>query len=331
MLAAEIAQLVHGSLEGVDADADFQRLNTLAAANEHEVSFLANKRYVSQLKDSQAGLVMIAKNLRLASLQRPVLRVDDPYLAFALLQQHFHPVVGSKGQRHATAQVHASAKIADDVDLAANVVIGADVVIESGTRIAAGCILADHVHIGQQCILHPRVVIEHGCQLGNRVQVQAGAVIGSDGFGYAWSGSEYVKIPQVGRVCIADDVEIGANACIDRGVLEDTCIDQGVKLDNLVQIGHNVHLGAFTVMAGQSGIAGSANIGRFCQFGGQTAVAGHLNIADACKIAGQSGVANDLETSGTYAGSPAIAHKTWLKASVLFARLPELFQQLKKR
>ncbi|MDQ6967539.1 MAG: UDP-3-O-(3-hydroxymyristoyl)glucosamine N-acyltransferase, partial [Mariprofundaceae bacterium] len=195
--------------------------------------------------------------------------------------------------------------------------------------IAAGCLIAQGVHIGKDCLLHMGVKVLAESQLHDRVILQAGAVIGSDGFGYAWNGKEHLKIPQVGRVVLHDDVEIGANTCIDRGALGDTVIQKGVKLDNLIQIGHNVEIGALTVMASQAGIAGSTTVGKGCQIGGQAAAAGHLNIGDGCQLAARTGVISSLDAGGVYAGMPAMPHRAWLKTSALIIRLPEIWKKIK--
>lgn len=262
---------------------------------------------------------------------RCVIRVADPYLAFARLQRYFHPETRASGMRHASAAVDPSASLADDVDVGANAVIGAHASVAAGSRIGAGCVVGEHARIGRNCLLHARAVIAASCVLKDGVILQPGAVIGSDGFGYAWTGEGYLKIPQVGRVILEEDVEIGANACVDRGALGDTVIERGVKLDNLVQIGHNVRVGAFTVMASQVGISGSVQIGKGCQFGGQAGVAGHLRIADGCRLAGQAGVVSDLESSGAYGGTPAMPHRLWLRSSAIMAKLPELWKNRKRR
>jgi len=167
--------------------------------------------------------------------------------------------------------------------------------------------------------------------VGDEVYLQSGAVIGSDGFGYAWNGQKHLKIPQVGRVILEDDVEIGANTCIDRGAIGDTVIGRGVKLDNQIQIAHNVHVGAYSVMASQVGISGSTVIGQGCQFGGQAGLAGHLYVGDGVKLAAKSGVMSDLEAGGTYAGAPAMPHRMWLKVSALTMKLPEIWKALRER
>jgi len=325
---AEAATLVNGRLETCSAHANSARIsgiNTLNDASNSEISFLANKRYQDDLSTTQAAAVLVAHNTSVHA-QRSVIRVDDPYLAFASLQRFFHPDVLASGIRHASAVIDDTALLADDVDVGAGSVIAAHVRIDKGTRIAAGCIIGEAVEIGEMCFLHARTVVADHCILRNEVILQSGAIIGSDGFGYAWNGSKHLKIPQVGRVILHDDVEIGANTCIDRGAIGDTVIEQGVKLDNQIQIAHNVRIGAYSVMASQVGISGSTHIGSGCQFGGQVGLAGHINIGDGVKLAAKSGVMSDLEAGGIYAGAPAMPHRLWLKVSAVSTKLPELWK-----
>ncbi|MDQ6954883.1 MAG: UDP-3-O-(3-hydroxymyristoyl)glucosamine N-acyltransferase [Mariprofundaceae bacterium] len=326
-----VVALLGGRLQGGNSKTVIVAVNTLKNAQRNEISFLTSQRYKQDLFHSHAAAVLVSESI-VSDLEcdQAVICVADPYLAFATLQRYFHPNLKSSGIRHATAYIDESADIADDVDIAAACVIAAGVKIDSGTRLEAGCLIAEGVHIGHECLLHAGVKIEYACKLHNRVIIQAGAVIGSDGFGYAWTGQKHLKIPQVGCVVLHDDVEIGANTCIDRGALSDTVIQQGVKLDNLIQIGHNVDVGPLTVMASQVGISGSTTIGKGCQLGGQTGVAGHLTIGDGCQIAGQTGVIGDLEAGGVYAGMPAVPHRMWLKTSALVMRLPEIWKKIKK-
>jgi len=324
---AEATRLVSGTLLHGEDDAVITGVDTLSNADASCASFLANRKYAKDFEASEAAVILIAEKT-LPDTRRPVIRVSDPYLAFAILQRHFHPQTAASGQRHASASIDASARLASDVDVAAQAVIGANVSIASGCRIGAGCVIEDNAQIGTDCLLHARAVIGEGCVLGNRVIIQAGAIIGSDGFGYAWSGREHLKIPQVGRAVLHDDVEIGANSCIDRGAIGDTIIRTGVKLDNLIQIGHNVDIGAFSIMASQVGISGSTTVGQGCQFGGQVGTAGHITIGDGCKIAAKSGVAGNLEAGGTYAGIPVMPHRVWLKVSAIMPRLPGLWSKL---
>jgi len=326
----EVAALVGGVLEG---DADPNRkvtgVNSLLNADGDQIAFLANAKYKSDVVKSRAAAVLIAKGERVDTAARSVIRVTDPYLAFAQLQRHWHPEVLASGQRHPSAAIAATAELATDVDVGPHAVIGEHVRIGKGSRIGAGCVIGDYAELGENCLLHPRSVIALACILKDRVILQAGAVIGSDGFGYAWSGREHLKIPQVGRVILESDVEIGANSCIDRGAIGDTVIGTGVKLDNLIQIGHNVQVGAYTVMASQVGISGSTRIGKGCQIGGQAGTAGHLTIADGCQLAARTGVVSDLLEKGVYAGMPAIPHRLWLRISALLIKLPEYIKGLR--
>jgi UDP-3-O-[3-hydroxymyristoyl] glucosamine N-acyltransferase len=326
----EVARIVSGRLENTEAHANrlVSGINTLDVATADQASFLSNPSYRRLLAHTQAAVVLLAETEKTPA-PCPVIRVRDAYLAFAQLQRLFHPMPPSRGERHASAVIDPSAHIAADVDIGPQAVIAAEAVIDAGTRIGAGCVVGQKARIGRSCLLHPRVTVADGCILGDRVVLQSGAVIGSDGFGYAWDGRQHLKIPQVGRVVIGDDVEIGANSCIDRGAIKDTVIGPGARLDNLVQIGHNVHVGAFTVIVSQVGISGSTVIGSGCQIGGQAGVAGHVEIGDGCRIAAQSGVIGNLAAKGTYAGFPAIAHRDWLKISALLLKLPAIWQAVR--
>ncbi|MDX8383654.1 MAG: UDP-3-O-(3-hydroxymyristoyl)glucosamine N-acyltransferase [Ghiorsea sp.] len=334
---ADVAALVAGKLEEGDAGKLIQGVQTLAKANGDQASFLSNAKYKDDLLTTRAGLVLLSHKSEVPSQaerdgQRAsaVLRVADPYVAFTLLQQYFHPLPTSSAQRHASAAIHDLATIADNVQIDAQVSIAAGVSIGKGSIVGAGCVLADGVSGGEHCILHPRVVVEVGTRLGNRVIIQAGAVLGSDGFGFAWNGEKYLKIPQVGRVVVEDDVEIGANTCIDRGAIDDTIIRQGAKLDNLIQLAHNVEVGEQTVIAGQAGIAGSTLIGKGCQFGAQSGVAGHLKLVDGSVVGAKAGVIGDVKVAGMVSGFPAVPHRHWLKASALFDRLPTIWKKIKQ-
>lgn len=329
MRLSELAGLVGGVLEHADPDAEVNSLQTLSSAGPGDAAFLSNMRYRSDLEASRAGVVLIGAEA-CRNLKRPFLRVRDPYLAAAMFQRHLHPPRESSGRRHPSATIAQSASLAADVEIAAGTVIGEQAVIGAGTRIGAGCVIGDGVMIGAGCVIHGRVSVADGCVLGDRVTLQAGAVIGSDGFGYAWDGREHLKIPQVGRVVIEDDVDIGANTCVDRGAIGDTVIGRGAKLDNLIQIAHNVQVGPYSVMASQVGISGSTRLGAGCQLGGQVGMAGHIQVGDGCKVAAKSGVMSDLRAGGTYAGIPAMPHRQWLRVSSIIARLPLMWKLLAK-
>ncbi len=329
-----IAKLVNGTVEGVAAD-DVSTIlidgvNTLSAAGDTEISFLANQRYKSTLSETIAAAVLLSADDP-APEHCAVIRVADPYLAFAQLQRFFHPHPQASGKIHSTAAIDPSAQLADDVDVGAHAVIGAGVQIGAGSMIGAACVIGDDTRVGERCIFHPGAVIRERCVVGNDVILQPGAVIGSDGFGYAWTGSQHLKIPQAGRVILEDDVEIGANTCIDRGAIDDTVIERGVKLDNQIQVAHNVRIGAYSIMASQVGISGSTTIGKGCQFGGQAGLAGHLHIGDGVKLTAQAGVLSDLDAGGTYAGSPAIPYRLFFKVSALMHKLPEMWKAQQRK
>jgi len=298
----------------------FVGCNSLACAKPNEIAFLANRKYRQAVAKSHAGLILVS-NDETVHCDASLLRVSDPYLAFARLQCYFFPQPPTSGDRHASAVIDSTATVANNVDIAARCVIGAGVTIEPGCRLDVGTVIEDNVHIGSDCHLHSNVVVSHGCRLGNRVTLQAGAIIGSDGFGYAWDGASHLKIPQVGAVVIGDDVEVGANSCIDRGALGDTVIEEGVKIDNLVQIGHNVTIGTLSIIVSQVGISGSTIIGRGCQIGGQAGIAGHLNIANGVRLAAKSGVIGDIAAGETYAGLPAMPHRAWLKLNAKLRKM----------
>ncbi len=332
MKLCELAGILDAVLENGSDGQIVTGINTLQDATATDVSFLANMRYKEALLTTRAAAVLVASDYAdVDGVKTALIRVADPYLAFATLQRHFHPDPVSSGVRHPSASIDPTATLAEDVDVGAQSVIGRGVVVGSGTVIDAGCIVEDHAVIGEMCRLHARSIVCRDSLIGNRVILQAGAVIGSDGFGYAWTGSEHMKIPQTGRAVLEDDVEIGANTTIDRGALGDTIIRRGVKLDNQIQIGHNVEVGAYSIMASQVGISGSTKVGTGCQIGGQVGVAGHLNIGDGVQLAAKSGVIGDLKAGQAYAGFPAIPHRSWLKMSALMGKLPEMWKLLKTK
>lgn len=328
---AEVAELVSGEVLLGDSGLRLNGIQTLAKANSNEVSFLSNMKYKAGLGHTKAGLVLLALDIEVPETSSfAVIRLKNPYVGFALLQNFFYPAPVSTGIEHSSAVIDASATIAGNVQVDAHASIGKSVNIGAGSIIGAGCVLSEGVSVGEGCLLHARVVLEKGTQLGHRVIIQSGSVLGSDGFGFAWTGTEYLKIPQVGNVVIEDDVEIGANTCIDRGAIEDTIIRKGAKLDNLVQIGHNVEVGVNTVMAGQTGISGSTVIGAGCQFGGQSGTAGHLHIVDGAIVGAKAGVIGDITKAGMVSGFPAVPHRHWLKATALFDRLPTIWNKIKR-
>ena len=317
---AEAAALVGGSLEGApDPGARVRGFAPLDVAGPEELAFLSDRRRRAEAERSRAAAVLVAPAD--AGLSRPRIVVDDPYLAFARLQQRFFPRPQGRGRRHPSAVVHETARIAADVDIGPCAVVGEGAEIGAGSILGAGVHVGPRARIGRDCILHAHAVVMDDCVLGDRVVLHPGAVVGADGFGLAWDGEGWARIPQVGRVIVGDDVEIGANACVDRGALGDTVIEDDVRLDNLVQIGHNARIGAHTAMAAQAGVSGSTRIGQGCLVGGQAGFAGHLSVADRARIGAQAGVIGDIRAPGEYWGTPAIEKRRWLRAFAALLRL----------
>ncbi len=319
---AEAAAFVGGELrDAPDPNRRVKGFAPLEKAGPEELAFLVSARLRAAAERTQAAAVLVAPSY--AHLARPRIVVADPYLAFARLQQRFFPRPRGRGRRDPTAIVHETARIAEDVDIGPYAVVEEEAEVGAGSILGAGTYIGARARIGRECILHPHAVVMPECVLGDRVVLHPGAVIGADGFGLAWSGERWERIPQVGRVIIADDVEIGANTCIDRGTLGDTVIEEDVRLDNLVQIGHNARIGAHTAMAAQAGVSGSTRIGKGCLIGGQAGFAGHLSIADRARVGAQAGVIGDIREPGEYWGTPAVEKRRWLRAFAALLKLAE--------
>lgn len=321
----ELAELVGGTVVG-DGEAEIHRVAGIDSAKSGEITFLANPKYLPLLKTTQASAVMVKPGVEAPGVS--LLVCPNPYLAFAKVLTTLHVAKPEYRGVMEGAYVDPEAKLADGVTVYPGCVVGKNVSIGSGTTLYPGVILYDNVTIGEDCLIHAGTVVREGCRIGNRVIVQPKAVIGSDGFGFAPDGSGYYKIPQVGIVVIEDDVEIGANCCLDRAALGETRIGRGSKLDNLVQIAHNVKIGDDSIIVSQVGIAGSTEIGKHCTLGGQVGVAGHLKIGDNTMIGAQSGIAGNLPGGEVFSGSPAIPHRDWLRASMSFAKLPEMRKEI---
>jgi len=325
--ASEIAQKLGGTYEG-EADVDISGLAKIEEAQAGELTFLANPKYAKFLDNCQASAIIVSKDQKVSG--RNVIRVDDPYSAFAQLLDLFYPP-----EQPPEVGVHSSAVIADDVIMGENVRIGAHVVIASQCKIGDDCVLypgvvlGERVKLGTATTLHANVSVRHTVQIGSRVTIQDGSVIGSDGFGFApQQEGDYKKIPQVGTVIIEDDVEIGACCTIDRSTLGATRIEKGVKLDNLIQVAHNVTIGANTVIAAQTGISGSTTIGKKCMIGGQVGFAGHLTLGDGSGVGAQSGVSKSHPPNSKIFGYPAQDLKRELRSQAYLKKLPELVRQI---
>ena len=336
MRLSEIAAVVSGRVEG-DPSAEIRGVARIEDAGEGQITFLANPKYRKHLATTKASAVLVpATELPPGAAsgrgRTAFIAVDDPYAAFLALVDLFHPAPAPPPAGiDPSARIGAGAVIGEDCSIGINVVIGEGCVIGDRTVVSHGSVLGAGVSVGEDSHMMENVVIRYGCRIGRRVTVHPGAVIGSDGFGFAPNDrGGYDKIPQRGTVVIEDDADIGANATIDRATVGETRIGRGVKIDNLVHIAHNVVIGGDTVIAAQSGIAGSTKVGRHCVFAGQVGVVGHLTIADNVTVAAQSGVSKSLtETGGTYFASPAKEHRRALRIEGALRQLPELLDEFR--
>lgn len=304
----------------------------LDRAGPGEISFLANPRYRDQLAATEAGAVLVTGRDRPHAPERTIaLESEDPYAALGAVLELFHPAPEWPAGVHATASIDETARVDETASVAAGAVVEADAEIGPRSRVGPGAVVGRGARIGTGTVLHSGVHLYHDCKIGDDCVLHAGVVIGSDGFGFAPTATGLRKIPQVGGVVVGDRVEMGANTTIDRGTLGDTVIGEGVKLDNLVQIGHNVIIGAHTVIAAQTGIAGSTRIGGGCMIGGQVGIAGHLTIGDGCRIAARTGVMRDVAAGNEIAGAPSMPAKSWLRSVAAFQRLPDTLRELRAR
>lgn len=324
--AATIAGFLKGEIEG---NPDI-KVNTIAKIEEGfagALSFLANPKYESYIYTTKSSVVLVNKSFVPSSkIDATLIRVENAYEAFASLLRLVDQARPRKTGIHATAVIEASATVGADVYIGPYAYVGENVFVGDGCSLYPHVYLGDNCRLGKNSILNPGVKVYHECIIGESCIIHAGTVIGSDGFGFApQSENEYMKIPQLGNVIIEDHVEIGANVTIDRATMGSTIIRKGVKLDNLIQIGHNVEVGDNTVMAALTGIAGSSKIGKNCMFGGQVGIAGHIKIANGTKVGAQAGILGEIKEENTaIIGSPAIDIRNFMKSSVLFKRLPEL-------
>jgi UDP-3-O-[3-hydroxymyristoyl] glucosamine N-acyltransferase len=324
MKLADIADHIGGVLEG-DGSIDICGLSSLSEASAGDITFLANRKYASDVATTSASAVLVGQDWE-GDCPCALLRVDDVDSAYSQVGVLMTPppIVFAPG-------IHATAVIAEDATIGSNVYIGPHCVVEPQAVIGNDCVLVAGVYIGhacvlgEACVLHSHVSLRERSILGDRVIIHNGSVVGSDGFGYAPDGNGvWQKVVQLGNVAIGDDVELGANVTIDRSRFGSTMIGNGVKIDNLVQIAHNVRLGAHSVMAAQSGISGSTHVGSHVQVGGQAGIVGHLNIGDRVVIGGKSGVTKDIESGMFISGFPAMDHRKATKIKAHLARLPEL-------
>jgi UDP-3-O-[3-hydroxymyristoyl] glucosamine N-acyltransferase len=327
-----IVEALGGKLIGEPTIA-IERLAPLATAGSADLAFLSQARYAAQLQTTQAAAVIVTPSLQPQAQARGACIVtDDPYLYFARLTQWWRRTHRPRPvpRIDPTASIHPQAQIGRDVDIGPFVVIAAGARVGDHARIGAHGVVEENAQIGAHTCLSPRVTVGERCVIGDRCVLHSGVVIGADGFGFAPHQGQWVKIEQLGAVRIGDDVEIGANTCIDRGALDDSVIEDGVKLDNLIQIGHNVRIGAHTAMAGNAGVAGSATIGAHCTVGGGAIVLGHLTVGDKVHISAASVVTRSIREPGQYTGMfPIDDNASWEKNAASLKQLNRLRERLK--
>lgn len=325
---ASIVEKLGGELLG-DGSIAIRQVATLEKAAPDTIAFLANERYLPFLKSTRAGAVIIGESLR-GALDRACIVAANPYSYFARVSGLLNPEPAPVPGLHETAVIHPGAVIGDGVQIGPGVVIEERAVIGAQACIGAGCYIGENSKIGECSRLYPRVTVYRGCVLGRRAVVHSGAVIGADGFGIAMDEGRWLKVPQIGGVMIGDDVEIGANTTIDRGAIEDTVIEDGVKLDNQIQIAHNVRIGAHTAIAACVGIAGSSRVGRFCRIGGASGISGHLSIADNVEISAHTLITKSITEAGTYTGAyPFESNRDWRRNAASLRNLGELTERVR--
>jgi UDP-3-O-[3-hydroxymyristoyl] glucosamine N-acyltransferase len=314
-----------------DGERLIRAVGTLQESGPDQITFLANPAYRKQLPSTRAGAVIL-KEADAPDCPTNCLLAADPYLAYARLAALFDPRPAAAPGIHPTAVIADSARLGHDLSIGAHAVIGEHCVIGDGCVIGPGCVLEAACQLGEACRLYANVSLGHGSRLGQRVILHSGVVIGADGFGIAFAGDHWEKVPQLGVVVIGDDCEVGANSCIDRGAAGDTVLEEDVRIDNLCQIGHNVHIGAHTAIAGNSGVAGSARIGRYCLVGGGAGVIGHVEVADRTTIAAGSNLYKGVAQSGqTWSGQfPAQPIREWQRNLARLRKLDDLARRVRR-
>jgi len=328
--AQQIADMLEGQIIG-DPQTQVHTLAKIEEGTPGSLSFLANPQYTEHLYSTQASVVIISRDFMPEQSVKPTLiQVADAYASFASLLELYNTIRHSKTGIHPAATISDKAQIGQDVYVAAGAVVEDGVQIGDGSKIYSNATLNSGVKVGKNCLIFNNVVVYDHCVIGDEVTLHAGVVIGGDGFGFAprQEGEAFHKVAQIGNVIIEDGVEVGANTTIDRATMGSTIIRRGVKLDNLIQIAHNVEIGENTVIASQTGIAGSTKIGKNCMIAGQVGIIGHLKIGDGVKIAAQSGISANIPDGGVVQGSPAFAVGAYTRSYVYFRKLPQIIKEL---
>ena len=326
--AKQIADMVQGRVEG-NPDTLIHTFSKIEQGEEGSISFISNPKYAHYIYETKASIVLVNEDFK---LERPVahtlIRVKNAYETVAQLLQLYESMKPKKNGIDPLAFVSPKATIGENCYIGPFAYIGDGVNIGKGTQIYPNAYIGDGVTLGDECIIYPHAVVYHGCKLGNRVIMHSGSVVGADGFGFAPGANGYDKIPQIGIVTIEDDVEIGANTCIDRSTMGSTVVHRGVKLDNLVQLAHNTEVGEHTVMSSQVGVAGSTKIGSWCMFGGQVGISGHITIGDKVWFGAQSGVPSSVKSDQKLIGTPPMEQVPYFKSQAIFRRLPDMYKRL---
>jgi len=328
--AKQIAQFIQGKIVG-DENASVHTFAKIEDGVPGAISFLANPKYIHYVYETQSSVVLIDESIKIDNpVNATLIYVNNARDCVARLLQLYENSKPRKTGVDSLAFISPKAKIGENVYIGPFAYIGDGVEIGDNCQIYPHVTICDNVHVGEECLFYPNVTVYHDCKIGNRVVLHAGTVIGADGFGFAPSANGYDKIPQIGIVTIEDDVEIGANTCVDRSTMGSTYIRKGVKLDNLVQIAHNTDIGENTVMSAQVGVAGSTKVGQWCMFGGQVGIAGHITIGNKVMLGAQSGVPSSLKDDQTLIGTPPIPQFPYFKSQAIFQKLPEMYKQLHK-
>lgn len=328
--AQQIAELIKGRVEG-DKDAKVSSFAKIEEGHEGAISFLSNKKYLHYIYETKSSVVLVDESLALErNVNCTLIRVKSAYEAVAQLLQLYESIKPRKRGISDLAFIDPTAAIGEDCYIGPFAYVGPKCVIGDNSIIHPHAALGDNVIVGKNTEIHSNAVIYHDCKVGNRCILHAGCVIGADGFGFAPSENGYDKIPQIGIVTIEDDVEIGANTCVDRSTMGSTFIRNGVKLDNLVQIAHNTDIGANTVMSSQVGVAGSTKVGEWCMFGGQVGISGHITIGNKVMLGAQSGVPGSIKDGQQLIGTPPMEMRSYFKSQAIFRRLPEMYNEINK-
>lgn len=326
--AEQIANVIGGKVEG-NKDAKVNTFAKIEEGVEGAISFLSNPKYTHYIYDTKSSVVIVNEDVVLEKeVKTTLIRVKNAYESIAQLLQIYEASKPKKKGIASQAYIAPSAQLGKDCYVGAFACVGEGSVVGDGCQIYPHAVIGDNVKIGDNCIFYPNVTIYQGCKIGNNVTIHAGSVIGADGFGFAPGADGYDKIPQIGIVTIEDNVEIGANTCVDRSTMGTTLIRKGVKLDNLVQVAHNVEIGENTVMSAQVGIAGSTKVGSWCMFGGQVGLAGHITIGDKTFLGAQSGVPGSLKGNEELIGTPPMNPRSYFKSQAIFRRLPDMYKDM---